>query len=124
MKIINILFLFILVIYGCNPCSNKDCNSGTCVEGECECNDGWSGSNCDVDLCADINCENGTCVNGICECEDNFQGTLCDEEIFCTNSCGYANDGECDDGGPNSNYNVCGCGTDCGDCGTRYGDDC
>ncbi len=37
----------------------------------------------------------------------------------CTNTCNTANDGECDDGGPNSLYNVCGLGTDCNDCGPR-----
>lgn len=38
---------------------------------------------------------------------------------MCTNTCQYANDGECDDGGPNSDYSVCDLGTDCGDCGER-----
>jgi len=38
---------------------------------------------------------------------------------MCTNTCNYANDGECDDGGPGSQYSVCGLGTDCGDCGPR-----
>ncbi len=38
---------------------------------------------------------------------------------MCTNTCSSANDGECDDGGPNSLYNVCSLGTDCGDCGPR-----
>ena len=38
---------------------------------------------------------------------------------LCTNTCRYANDGECDDGGPGSLYDVCAFGTDCGDCGPR-----
>lgn len=37
----------------------------------------------------------------------------------CTNTCRTANDGECDDGGPNSLYSVCALGTDCADCGAR-----
>jgi len=37
----------------------------------------------------------------------------------CSNTCAYANDGVCDDGGSGSVYNVCPCGTDCNDCGTR-----
>ena len=37
----------------------------------------------------------------------------------CTNTCGSANDGECDDGGPGSLYSVCALGTDCADCGAR-----
>lgn len=38
---------------------------------------------------------------------------------ICNNTCGSANDTECDDGGPNSLYDVCRYGTDCGDCGPR-----
>jgi hypothetical protein len=38
---------------------------------------------------------------------------------ICTNTCGSANDNECDDGGPNSLYSVCRYGTDCNDCGAR-----
>ena len=37
----------------------------------------------------------------------------------CTNTCRTSNDGECDDGGPNSLYSICGLGTDCNDCGPR-----
>ena len=37
----------------------------------------------------------------------------------CTNTCNTANDNECDDGGPNSLYDVCALGTDCADCGPR-----
>jgi hypothetical protein len=39
----------------------------------------------------------------------------------CTNTCEYANDGDCDDGGPNSDFSLCAYGTDCGDCGPRDG---
>ncbi|GAB5547507.1 MAG: hypothetical protein SangKO_072670 [Sandaracinaceae bacterium] len=37
----------------------------------------------------------------------------------CSNTCSSSNDGECDDGGPNSLYSVCALGTDCADCGPR-----
>lgn len=37
----------------------------------------------------------------------------------CTDSCGYAGDGDCDDGGPGSDYSLCEYGTDCTDCGPR-----
>lgn len=37
----------------------------------------------------------------------------------CTNTCSSANDGDCDDGGPGAEYDVCSLGTDCGDCGER-----
>jgi len=37
----------------------------------------------------------------------------------CDNSCQWAFDGVCDDGGANSFTSVCPCGTDCADCGER-----
>ncbi len=38
---------------------------------------------------------------------------------LCGDTCGWANDGECDDGGEGSAYSVCDLGTDCTDCGPR-----
>jgi|GEM_PF-6864722 len=37
----------------------------------------------------------------------------------CENTCRYARDAVCDDGGTGSFYNVCDLGTDCADCGSR-----
>jgi len=37
----------------------------------------------------------------------------------CSNTCSSSNDGECDDGGPRSQYSVCALGSDCADCGAR-----
>ncbi|MCA9610222.1 MAG: hypothetical protein KC619_31715 [Myxococcales bacterium] len=37
----------------------------------------------------------------------------------CTNTCRWAHDGECDDGGDGADYAVCDLGTDCHDCGPR-----
>eukprot|EP00900_Chrysochromulina_parva_P004319 jgi/Chrpa1/13889/Chrysochromulina_OHIO_Genome00024570-RA len=37
----------------------------------------------------------------------------------CTETCHYASDGECDDGGPGAEYSDCSLGTDCTDCGPR-----
>ena len=42
----------------------------------------------------------------------------------CSNSCEYANDRTCDDGGPGSDFGVCDLGTDCADCGPRPAEDC
>ena len=39
---------------------------------------------------------------------------------YCNDDCRFANDGDCDDGGPGSDYDLCDFGSDCGDCGTRY----
>jgi len=38
---------------------------------------------------------------------------------FCEDTCVFANDGECDDGGSNSKSNFCEYGTDCSDCDVR-----
>ena len=43
-----------------------------------------------------------------------------DASLLCDNSCQYAYDGTCDDGGTDSEYSVCALGTDCNDCGDRY----
>lgn len=48
-------------------------------------------------------------------------GTSTTTSGTCTNTCEYAHDGECDDGGSNAMYSVCALGTDCADCGTRSG---
>ena len=37
----------------------------------------------------------------------------------CLNTCEYAGDGDCDDGGPSSDFSLCDVGTDCADCGPR-----
>jgi hypothetical protein len=46
-----------------------------------------------------------------------------DDEIvdtsLCNDSCQYDGDGDCDDGGPGSDFDYCDYGSDCTDCGTR-----
>lgn len=42
-----------------------------------------------------------------------------EERPGCSNTCRTAHDGECDDGGPGSLYDICALGTDCADCGPR-----
>lgn len=42
----------------------------------------------------------------------------------CLNTCGFKNDGSCDDGGPDSSFSVCEFGTDCADCGPRVDKNC
>ena len=37
----------------------------------------------------------------------------------CTNTCHFSSDDECDDGGTGAEFDACGFGTDCIDCGTR-----
>jgi hypothetical protein len=40
-------------------------------------------------------------------------------ETRCTNTCNFAGDGDCDDGGPGSEYSFCPLGSDCAVCGPR-----
>ena len=42
-------------------------------------------------------------------------------DASCSNTCSHPGDGDCDDGGPGSDYEVCLLGTDCTDCGARGG---
>jgi len=60
----------------------------------------------------------GLMLNG-CLLKDDIE-----EGPGCSNTCQYANDSVCDDGGPGAVYSLCPCGTDCSDCGTRNSSDC
>jgi hypothetical protein len=43
-----------------------------------------------------------------------------DEPVeLCDDTCYSPNDGDCDDGGSGSDYDICELGTDCSDCGPR-----
>lgn len=48
-------------------------------------------------------------IGGLSSCDDGL----------CSNTCSFADDGTCDDGGTNSVYDLCDIGTDCEDCGRR-----
>ncbi|KOO36776.1 hypothetical protein Ctob_015320 [Chrysochromulina tobinii] len=39
--------------------------------------------------------------------------------VPCAETCNYANDGFCDDGGPGAEFTQCAIGSDCADCGVR-----
>ncbi len=87
------------LIQGDEECDGDDFGGVTCIDlgfntGEVLCTPG-----CFVD---DVNCSNRG------DCED---------------SCVYAEDGACDDGGPGSTSAVCAVGTDCADCGYRLCED-
>lgn len=51
MKKFNFLFLlsFLFFCIACDPCKDINCGSnGTCVEGVCKCDNGASGTNCEI----------------------------------------------------------------------------
>lgn len=64
-----------------DPCAGVDCGvNGTCIDGTCDCEDGYSGVNCEIfDPCFSVDCgDNGTCVDGTCDCEDGYYGDNCE----------------------------------------------
>ena len=89
-----------------NGCTNGYCD---CATGECLCNPGFSGSNCNIDTCGAAGCVNGNCAahflgrdllvtNKPCVCSDGWYGDRCDTttpppvpepEPTCFNGCYY-----------------------------------
>ena len=45
---------------------------------------------------------------------------LSKKKTLCQDTCKYAKDGSCDDGGDGATYTICELGTDCSDCGKRH----
>ncbi|MFK8003043.1 MAG: serine/threonine protein kinase [Polyangiales bacterium] len=56
--------------------------------------------------------------------ETRMQASRARRRARCTNTCQYANDNDCDDGGENSLTGLCAFGTDCNDCGSRSAVSC
>lgn len=82
----------------CNKCKDVVCeNGGTCEDGLCQCLNGFSGTNCEIeDLCItnDVTCNNdGECVDGECDCTKNYYGDSCDD--YCVNGTYKKSTGEC-----------------------------
>lgn len=71
-----------------DPCADVDCGAnGVCVDGTCDCEEGYSGANCEIlDPCFNVDCgANGTCVDGTCDCEEGYYGEFCEsliQELF------------------------------------------
>jgi len=57
-----------------NLCKNINCNNGVCIDGDCVCDTGYSGTKCAIFYaCHSVKCgNNGTCVDGKCDCDDGY----------------------------------------------------
>ncbi|MFK7772690.1 MAG: hypothetical protein AB8F94_11145 [Saprospiraceae bacterium] len=78
------LLCIVLSTQSCkDACDDIDCqNGGICEEGSCNCPDGFSGVNCEIeDLCVtqNVDCQNGgTCFDGACDCPEGVIGSNCE----------------------------------------------
>lgn len=94
---LSLLAISVLFMTSCDECRKVECeNDGTCVEGTCECPEGFSGASCQTeDLCItqEVTCLNdGECINGECDCKPTYYGETC--EIQCLY--GTYENGNCD----------------------------
>ncbi|MEL6133959.1 MAG: hypothetical protein AAFR59_11400 [Bacteroidota bacterium] len=80
-----------LILTSCNQnsCDEVVCeNGGNCVEGECECPEGFFGPSCEFQLdpctirgCVDANtisCRVDNEGRGVCQCESGYEGNQCE----------------------------------------------
>lgn len=83
-------------------CTDTCNNHGQCIaiqgtnESYCDCDKGWTGSKCDVEICYCKN--NGTCLNGTtnqCNCPTQYTGQLCEIEVNLCSPNPCSNGGEC-----------------------------
>ena len=67
-----------------DQCADIDCGpNGTCVDGTCQCDEGFSGTNCETNVCDAVDCgPNGSCngADGSCACNDGYEGETCEAE--------------------------------------------
>ena len=82
----------------------------------------FTGTNGDGVLCAPECSYHTSCPSKCCGHVDGLELHVCYSapcDNLCADTCQFAGDGECDDGGPSSGFAVCEYGTDCADCGSR-----
>ncbi|XP_040178988.1 tenascin-X isoform X3 [Rana temporaria] len=68
---------------------------GTCVDGQCQCKEGFMGDKCQLKTCPEDCNDQGRCKNGRCICFEGYSGVSCGIKA-CLNNC--HNNGQCQDG--------------------------
>jgi len=102
MRLLSLIFclsLFLFSVQSCkDACEDIDCGqNGICVDGTCECDEGYLGTNCERTVCDDLNCgPNGTCnlSTASCDCDEGYSGTNCENNVCDNIDCG--DNGTCD----------------------------
>lgn len=97
---------------------DEECCLGTlCIGYEPE--NSWG---CATTCSAHSDCATDCCVNiqGETQTYCSPSASFCGDFGKCIDTCLFNDDGDCDDGGPGSDYDLCELGTDCADCGTRF----
>ncbi|KAM6968103.1 N-acetylglucosamine-1-phosphodiester alpha-N-acetylglucosaminidase [Aplochiton taeniatus] len=86
----------------CQPV--EDCSGhGVCVEGQCQCQEGWSGAGCDTLTCQAPTCgAHGVCTQYGCACDAGWTGRNCSQGCApgyygdgCHQTCTCVNGGSC-----------------------------
>ena len=115
-------------------CESCECAPGSCGYNACgeDCGDCPEGESCSWEGVCEAcvpDCEGADCGDDGCggSCGSCGAGQVChdtdrvctDGDPMCNDTCRWAGDGECDDGGAGCLYSLCEFGSDCADCGVR-----
>uniref|UniRef100_A0AAZ1X832 EGF-like domain-containing protein n=1 Tax=Oreochromis aureus TaxID=47969 RepID=A0AAZ1X832_OREAU len=86
-------------------CQPANCSEhGDCVDGHCQCHDGWQGAACDSLVCQPSACgPHGICTANGCVCDAGWRGKNCSQECLagfygdgCNQTCSCVSGGSCD----------------------------
>ncbi|KAM7421619.1 hypothetical protein PAMA_015662 [Pampus argenteus] len=85
-------------------CQPANCSgNGACVDGRCQCQEGWTGAACDSLVCQPPACgPHGVCTTNGCVCDAGWRGDNCSQECLpgffgdgCSHTCTCVNAGSC-----------------------------
>lgn len=95
-----LLAIVMVLLGGCTPdsCEFLECGPGDCAKGICDCPEGFSGENCEIEDCFGVGCSYGDCdpQTKTCNCHPNYYGEGCD--TLCVNGEFVSGDCECAEG--------------------------